>query len=350
MAYKISLFNHKGGVSKTTTAFNLSWMIATMGSRVVLVDADPQCNLTGMVLGYRGDSLEEFYRKHPEKNIKDALAPAFESRPRPIEPVECVPVRGCDGLFLIPGHLRLAEYEVTLGIAQELSGSIQTLHNLPGAISHLINITAEQVGADYVVIDMNPSLGSINQNLLMTSDFFIVPTNPDYFSLMAIDSLMNFLPKWRSWAEKAASLPVLRQAEYPFPAVVPKFLGTVMQKYRPRGGSPARAFQEWIDRINEAVCNGLAATLRREGMLLDSHAYEEAGLESYCLAQIPDFNSLIAISQQTQTPVFALTEKEIPQTGTVLETTLRSRDHFRQMFSNLADKVLKLIKYQERAG
>ncbi len=195
MAYKISFFNHKGGVSKTTTAFNLGWMLASMGSRVLLVDADPQCNLTGMVLGYRGNTLEEFYEANPKKNIKDALAPAFESRPRPIEPVECVPVTGQDGLLLIPGHLRLAEYEVTLGIAQELSGSIQTLQNLPGSISHLIDLTADQVGANYVIIDMNPSLGSINENLLMTSDFFIVPTSPDYFSLMAIDSLVSILPK-----------------------------------------------------------------------------------------------------------------------------------------------------------
>jgi len=47
---KISLFNHKGGVSKTTTTFNLGWMLAEKGKKVVIVDADPQCNLTGMVL------------------------------------------------------------------------------------------------------------------------------------------------------------------------------------------------------------------------------------------------------------------------------------------------------------
>jgi cellulose biosynthesis protein BcsQ len=57
MADKIALFNHKGGVSKTTTAFNLGWMLAQQGSQVVLVDADPQCNLTGMVLGYRGPAF-----------------------------------------------------------------------------------------------------------------------------------------------------------------------------------------------------------------------------------------------------------------------------------------------------
>ncbi|MFC4127133.1 ParA family protein [Nocardia rhizosphaerae] len=46
----ISLFNNKGGVSKTTTTFNLGWMLAEKGHKVVIVDADPQYNLTGMIL------------------------------------------------------------------------------------------------------------------------------------------------------------------------------------------------------------------------------------------------------------------------------------------------------------
>lgn len=46
----ISLFNHKGGVSKTTTTFHLGWMLAILGKRVMIVDTDPQCNLTGMCI------------------------------------------------------------------------------------------------------------------------------------------------------------------------------------------------------------------------------------------------------------------------------------------------------------
>ena len=170
MAKQIALFNHKGGVSKTTTAFNLGWMLASKGKSVILVDADPQCNLTGIVLGYKGlTDLENFYEKENDKNIRSGLAPAFESQPKPIEAVECIPVERQDGLFLLPGHIRLSEYEVTLGIAQELSGSIQTLQNLPGSICYLLQKTAEKLNADYMLIDMNPSLSSINQNLLMTS-------------------------------------------------------------------------------------------------------------------------------------------------------------------------------------
>jgi cellulose biosynthesis protein BcsQ len=125
MAKIITLFNHKGGVSKTTTAFNLSWMLATLGKRVVMADFDPQCNLTGMVLGYKGvEDLENTYQSDPPNNLRDVLSPAFESKPKPLVGAECVNVPGNESLFLLPGHIALAEYETTLGIAQELSGSL----------------------------------------------------------------------------------------------------------------------------------------------------------------------------------------------------------------------------------
>ena len=201
MPKTIALFNHKGGVSKTTTAFGLGWMLAEKGHRVVLVDADPQSNLSGLVMG---DGLDAFYTDNPERNIHAALAPAFESQPKQIEAVECVPVESRPGLLLLPGHVNLAEYEVTLGIAQELSGSIQALRNLPGAFHYLISKTAMASSADFVLVDMNPSLGAINQNLLMTSDLFLVPTSPDYFSMMAIDS------PGISWARSKLRLPFWR--------------------------------------------------------------------------------------------------------------------------------------------
>src|SRR5579864_5252634 len=109
MAKTICLFNHKGGVSKTTTAFNLGWMMALQGKRVLLADFDPQCNLTGMVMGFKGvDDLASLYAEAPPNNVKDGLAPAFESQPRPIVAVKCVEVAGIEDLFLLPGHIGLA--------------------------------------------------------------------------------------------------------------------------------------------------------------------------------------------------------------------------------------------------
>ena len=343
MAKKIALFNHKGGVSKTTTTFHLGWMLAAKGNKVLMVDTDPQCNLTGLVLDYKGEAeVERLYESEKGRNLKSGLAPAFESRPSPIVPVECFPVGQQEGLFLLPGHIGLSEYEVTLGIAQELSASIQTLQNLPGSIACLIELTAKKHEADYVLIDMNPSLSSFNQNLLMTSHFFIVPTTPDYFSVMAIDSLANVIPAWRTWSEKARSLPILRNAVYPFPDTTPKFLGTVVQNYRPRGGVPASGFQQWIDRINETVSESLVPKLSNMNMMLHSDSYANQQVDKYCLATIPDFNSLIAKSQEARVPVFSLSSEQIGQGGAILDRTIESRDRFKEIFSALADKVIGL--------
>jgi len=340
----ITLFNHKGGVSKTTTTFNLGWMLASKGYTVIAVDGDPQCNLTGMVLDYRGPhELEKFYKTESERNIMAGLAPAFESRPKVIEGIDCIAVDGQKGLYLLPGHLRLAEYEVTLGIAQELSAAIQTLKNLPGSLSFLLRKTAEKMGADYIVVDMSPSLSSINQNLLMTSDFFIVPTSPDYFSVMAIESLATVLPRWHEWAEKASSLPVLQDADYPFPEPNLKFLGTIIQKYRPRGGgAPAVAFQTWINEINKRVSERLIPVLTKGNMTLPDKTYQAQLSPELCLATISDFNSLIAKSQESRTPIFALSKEQIGQTGIVLERTLTSQKEFEQVFSHLTDEVISL--------
>ena len=343
MAKKIALFNHKGGVSKTTTTFHLGWMLAAKGKKVLMVDTDPQCNLTGLVLDYKGEAeVERLYESEKGRNLKSGLAPAFESRPSPIVPVECFPVGQQEGLFLLPGHIGLSEYEVTLGIAQELSASIQTLQNLPGSIACLIELTAKKHEADYVLIDMNPSLSSFNQNLLMTSHFFMVPTTPDYFSVMAIDSLANVIPAWRAWSEKARSLPILRNAVYPFPDTTPKFLGTVVQNYRPRGGVPASGFQQWIDRINETVSESLVPKLSNMNMMLHSDSYANQQVDKYCLATIPDFNSLIAKSQEARVPVFSLSSEQIGQGGAILDRTIESRDRFKEIFSELADKVIAL--------
>jgi cellulose biosynthesis protein BcsQ len=348
MAIQISLFNHKGGVSKTTTAFNLGWMLAAKGKRVLLADCDPQCNLTGMVLGFTGnDDFSAIYASGGVKNIRDGLAPAFESRPAPIQAVTCEAIAGQPNMHLIPGHIGLAEYEVTLGIAQELSGSLVTLQNLPGSIHHLFHLTAQQYKSDIIIVDMSPSLGPINQNLLMTSDYFLVPMAPDYFSVMATDSLASVLPKWRSWAKQAQNLSVLQKATYPFPIIQPQFLGTVIQKYRIREGTtPSAAFQKWIDEIEAGVKQKLIPALAGCDMLMPPQAYASIGLEDgKPLLQMSDFNGLIALSQKHKVPVFALNDAQLEQTGIVLERTKMSMNKFGRLFAEAADRIIALTEY-----
>ncbi|MFS8113698.1 AAA family ATPase [Rhizobium jaguaris] len=343
MSKIINLFNHKGGVSKTTTVFNLAWMLGTMGKKVIVADFDPQCNLTGMVLGYKGvEDLEGTYNDNPANNIKDALSPAFESKPRQIVGAECIAVPGNGNLFLLPGHIGLAEYETTLGIAQELSGSLLALRNLPGSIRFMLSATADKYNADYVFVDMSPSLGAINQNLLMTSDHFIVPLHPDYFSAMALSSLTRVLPRWKTWANTANSIDVLKTADYPFPEPNGTFIGAVIQKYRPRNGSASKAFQHWIDQLVAGLRDQLVPELAKAELLNGQDFKARTGLDPWQpIMEVADFNSLIALSQEHQMPVYALTP-DIVGKGAIWDQAKENMDIFYKGFEECAKRVIAL--------
>lgn len=229
----ISLFNHKGGVSKTTTTFNLGWALAESGRKVLIVDGDPQCNLTGMVLGFEGrNDFGSFYSSNPRANVNTCLTPALQGSQSPVKPANPVGTNQ-DNLFLLAGHIDLAESESQLSVALSTGASaIPALQNLPGSLGHLLRSTAEKHDFDVVIVDMSPSVGALNQCFLMSSDFFIVPTFPDYFCNQAIESLSRVLPKWNNSSSGFRD----QSLEYPLPPNPPKFIGTISQKYRPRGG------------------------------------------------------------------------------------------------------------------
>jgi hypothetical protein len=81
-------------------------------------------------------------------------------------------------------------------------------------------------------------------------------------------------------------------------------------------------------------------------MMLPSQAYVEAGFEpGRPLLQMPDFNSLIARSQENQVPIYELTDRQLQQEGIVLERTKRSMREFKKLFVNAAAKVNKIADY-----
>lgn len=371
MATIVSIFNHKGGVSKTTTTFNLGWMLANLDKRVILVDADPQCNLTGVILGLNAewppedlaesandpesqrfsktqDASADFWNKNAGRTLHGALRPAFESEPKLLEHVDCLPVDGRPGLFLLPGHIRLGEYDVTLSIAQELSGSLLPLRNVPGAAHYLLRATAEHLHADYVLIDMSPSLGALNQNLVSISDLLIIPTSPDYFSIMALHSLARILPRWIRWATSASSNEVLRTATYPFPEPRLRVAGGIIQRYRlykspseeEPYGTPTGPFQAWIDKVADALRRQFMPAMDEAGLSFSPDVYAKVGLtEARVLAQIQEFNSLLPKSQEHRVPVFALTQAQLNQVGVVYEGSKRQIDSLYRIFRDLSQRV-----------
>ena len=167
----ITLFNNKGGVSKTTTTFNIAWKLAQSGKRVLMVDADPQCNLTELVINPLHSDASVRDKAQGQHNIYSALDPVYNARPKQLEPVNCILVNGQENLFLLPGHPGFAEYENTLSIAHQLSETLGPVRNVPGSLHRLIHLTAEKYQIDYVFIDVSPSLGALNQNIVLSYHF-----------------------------------------------------------------------------------------------------------------------------------------------------------------------------------
>jgi hypothetical protein len=138
----------------------------------------------------------------------------------------------------------------------------------------------------------------------------------------------------------------LQEAAYPYPAKDPKFLGVVMQNFRPRKGVAAAGFQKWIDEIGRFVSSELFPILYENGMTLEKSIYEQVPdfIDSYYLAQIPDFNTLITLSQDQQTPIFALTDEQLKSVGAVLKERGEKREVFYELFSSLAEHIIRFTK------
>lgn len=326
---KIVLFNHKGGVSKTLTTFNIAWMIALQGKRVLLVDCDPQCNLSALILG---DYFEDYYMNDETKNanVKDGLKVAFESRPEPIRAIKCYQVERNTNLFLLPGHMDLSEYEPSLSLAMNNNNSMTALQNLPGALNRLISLCADENDIDYVFIDINPGLSAINQITFTLADRFIVPTNPDPFSLMALKTLLKVLPRWKSWAD--STRPLLVDASYPLPTAEMKFLGEVSQRFNRRNNKPTASYSLMINDIKRFINGEFADKLRTYGMICPA--------EEYHLAEIPDFGAMLQKSNLLGIPVYCLPDNELPGGATFANTTAK-RDEIKEMFLDISKKIMR---------
>ena len=227
--------------------------------------------------------------------------------------------------------------------------SLSALQNIPGSIRRLLDLTGQAHNIDYTIVDMSPSLGAINQNILCTSDSFVVPMAPDFFSAMALQSLSRILPKWRKWSERAAETQILKDADYPWPTVQPKYLGSIVQNYRRRSrdgqeARPTQAYQKWFDALSHAMKETLVPALREAGYLLTDEKYEQArvDIEAFLL-EVPDFNSLVAVSQIVSKPVFALTQEDIGSSGVVFRTQDRNVQDFNSIYEAGAERIIEMI-------
>lgn len=160
----ISLANQKGGVGKTTTSINLGVFLADAGKKVLVLDLDPQSNLTSG-LGLTKELAID-------KNIYNLLSGKNEAN-------EVYLSTKYKNLFIIPASIELAGAEVELVNAM----SRETLLK-----SALESIRDE---FDYVLIDCPPSLGLLTINALVASDYVFIPVQAEYFALEGLGQLIN---------------------------------------------------------------------------------------------------------------------------------------------------------------
>src|SRR5580658_5900189 len=155
-AKRIAIFNHKGGVGKTTLTLNIAAALAALGRRVLLVDCDPQCNLTSYVLdGAVVDDLLDNSDGPDGQTIWSALKPIVEAsgNVRQVQPYELA----TRNLFLLPGDIRLSEFEAELNslwtdcIQRKVKGFRGT-----GALSFLVRQVAIEFEIDFVFFDSGP--------------------------------------------------------------------------------------------------------------------------------------------------------------------------------------------------
>lgn len=167
----ITVFNNKGGVGKTTTTINLAAALSKMGKRVLLIDIDPQANLT---TGLGVDPLNDIERQE-KKDISNLLV-----EPRTTIEQVIVKKRWDDvQLDIIPSHIRLSEMEATLIMTPDVD------RVLAKKIKKVTN------DYDYIFIDPPPSFGKVNTIALMASSGVLIPTQLSPYPIRALEFVVN---------------------------------------------------------------------------------------------------------------------------------------------------------------
>ncbi len=174
MAKTIAICNQKGGVGKTTTTLNLGVGLVRQGRSVLLVDADPQSDLTAS-LGWNGDTLE---------NSLGRLMYLATQEYRPA--VRDTIIHHPEGIDLIPSNLDLSSMESQLVNAMSRE---KVLSNLLKSVKN---------DYDYILIDCMPSLGMITINALTAADSVIIPVQAQFLPAKGMTQLMRSIDMVRN--------------------------------------------------------------------------------------------------------------------------------------------------------
>lgn len=163
-----AVLNQKGGTGKTTTAIDLGAALTTMGKRVLLVDADPQGNLTTALGWKRPDELDVTLGTHMAMIVEDEPFPSDTGI-----------LHHEEGFDIMPANIELSGME--LGLVNVMSRE------------HVMKQWIEQVknAYDYVIIDCNSALGMLTLNALAAANSVIIPVQAQYLPAKGMTELVK---------------------------------------------------------------------------------------------------------------------------------------------------------------
>ena len=194
----ISIINNKGGVGKTTSSVNIGAGLCRLGKKILLVDLDPQCNLT-QSLGITD----------PERTIYGAIRGRYEVTPLQI----------LKGLDIVPSTLDLSGAEV------ELSGE-------PGREFILRELLEPLRGSyDYILIDCPPSLGLLVINALTASQDVLIPIQAQYLAIQGLTKLIEIIEKIKKRLNKELQINGVFITQYNSHKILNRDVATAIGEY-----------------------------------------------------------------------------------------------------------------------
>lgn len=321
----LAFFNNKGGVGKTTLVYHLAHMVALLGRRVLVVDLDPQSNLTAMCLSEeRLEALWPDTADHPE-SILGSIRPILRGTGDIAEPhVEPV----AEGLALVPGDLALSTFEDKLSDAwPRAMDRDESAYRTLSAFHRLTCRAANAHHADVVLFDVGPNLGAINRAALLASDFVVTPLAPDLFSMQGLRNLGPTLLGWRqSWRDRLERCP---ESDLELPVGRMEPLGYVLMQAVMRLSRPVRAYERWVRRMPGEY---------HRSLLRDPLKPATTDVDPACLGIMRHYQSLMPLAQDAQKPMFELRPAD-GAIGAQMDAVRRCRDDFEA----LARTILQLI-------
>jgi cellulose biosynthesis protein BcsQ len=271
-------------VGKTTLTYHLAHALAELGKRTLVIDLDPQCNLT--IFSLPEDQIYEMWKKEDSyiddfnsARQKDDQHQTLLKSPRSIhfilKPAEDgtaelstlpPPITIADNLHILSGRLTLHLFEDKIAsrwsdVYQGDPLAIRTITR----IRTLANEYAEAYGYDIVIYDTSPSLSALNKIIISLVDGFLIPSNPDMFSLYGIRNIGNSLSIWKRQFDTIFHLLSDEKRSY-FPHNFVRFLGFTIYNARKYTGNNdwdlATAHYNFAQEIPETIKRYITEEIR----------------------------------------------------------------------------------------